>query len=110
MAFIPRDAKWYIAEIVQEIRVDGETSNVVHINTVLVRADSPDDAHAKALDLGRESEISYSNTQGRMVSIRFRGLADLYVVHDGLEHGSELLYRERIGLTEAEVQRLVTEK
>ena len=37
MAFIPRDAIWYIAEVVLEITVEGATENVVHIDYLLVR-------------------------------------------------------------------------
>jgi hypothetical protein len=35
------DAEWYLAEIVEEFRIAGETQNIVHTNLVLVRADSP---------------------------------------------------------------------
>ena len=35
MAYIPSDAEWYIAELINEIAVEGETSNVVHRTFVL---------------------------------------------------------------------------
>jgi hypothetical protein len=41
MAYIPKDAKWYIAELVMEFQIEGESRNVVHVNIVLIRADSP---------------------------------------------------------------------
>jgi hypothetical protein len=44
MGYIPADAKWYIAEIVQELRIDSEPRSLTHINWVLVGADSPDEA------------------------------------------------------------------
>lgn len=38
MAYIPKDAKWYVAEVVMECRIEGEPRNVVHVNILLVRA------------------------------------------------------------------------
>jgi hypothetical protein len=40
MGYIPTDAKWYLADIVMEITIQGDSRNVVHVNTTLVRADS----------------------------------------------------------------------
>jgi hypothetical protein len=94
MGYIPPDAKWYLAEIVQQITVEGDPNNVVHNNMVLVRADSPEDAYARAVELGAARELSYENPEGKGVTIRFKGLHDLNVIHDELEHGAELIYSE----------------
>ena len=42
----------------KEITVEGESRNVVHTNLLLVRADSPEEAYEKALELGAEGEQS----------------------------------------------------
>ncbi len=76
MACIPSDAKWYLAEIVEEIRIESEPQNTVHTNTVLVRADSPEEAYQSALALGKEGEITYTNPDGKTVNVYFRGLPD----------------------------------
>jgi uncharacterized protein DUF4288 len=110
MAFIPEDAEWYLAEIVQEIFVEGDSRNVVHTNVVLIRADAPEDAYQKALELGDSKNISYENPEGKHVEIRFRGLHDLQVIHDQLEHGAELTYSEDIGMDEEALQRWVSSK
>jgi hypothetical protein len=110
MGFIPANAKWYLADIVEEIQVQDDSQNVIHINTVLVRADSPEEAHAKALELGEQCNRAYENSAGNNVTISFRGLRDLYVIHDELEHGAELFYDERFGLTEEQIVALVCEK
>ena len=94
MAYIPKDAEWYIAELVNEITVEGEVTNVVHRDLVLIHAESPEDAYRKALELGRASESSYENPEGKNVLTKFRGMADLNVIHDRLEHGAELIYTE----------------
>jgi hypothetical protein len=53
MAFIPKDAIWYIADILEEIRVSGYKSSSLHINTILIRASSPEDAYKKANAIGK---------------------------------------------------------
>ena len=110
MGFIPRDAIWHIAEEVLEITVEGATQNVVHINYLLVRAESPEDAYEKALRLGAEHETMYLNEDKKEVNISFRGLRDLTVIHEALEHGSELLYEEKLGISKEALDRLVQPK
>jgi hypothetical protein len=110
MAYIPKNAEWYIAEIVEEIIVEGDTRNVVHRNLNLVRANSPEDAYTKALDLGREGESEYSNPAGKKIVIKFRGLGALSVVQDRLEHGAELRYIEDVDVPEAKIAELIKSK
>ena len=107
MAFIPRDAVWYVAQVVLEITVEGDAQNVVHINYLLVRAGSPEEAHEKALRLGAQHESVYLNRNEKEVRIVFRGLRNLTVVCDNLEHGAELLYEERTGLSAEALANLV---
>lgn len=107
MAFIPRDAEWYVAEIVQRIAVEGDRRTVVHVNVCLVRARDPDEAHAKAVALGKSGETEYRNPRGKRVTITFVGLRDLNVVHEPLEDGAELLFEEHVGLDRRALRRLV---
>lgn len=109
MGYIPPGAKWYLAEIVEEITVEG-SSNVVHTNTVLIRADSPEEAYERAVEVGTSGELSYENLDGKSVTIRFRGLYDLNVIHYELEHGAELTYFEEVNLDESAIEKLVTPK
>jgi hypothetical protein len=110
MAFIVSDAWWYVAELIEEIRVEGDARNVVHRNFVLVRADSPEEAYQRALDLGRDHEATYDNLEAKQVTITFHGLRDLRVVHDELEHGAELLFARRVELRPDEIEQLVRRK
>jgi hypothetical protein len=100
MGFIPKDARWYLADVVLEHRIDGDAQNVVHVNTHLVEAGSPDEAHEKAMALGRAGEREYENTDGCRVCVVFRGLRELNVVHEPLEDGAELMYTEDVGVPE----------
>jgi hypothetical protein len=110
MAYIPKDAKWYLADIIEEFRVAGERDNLIHKNTVLVRADSPEEAYDRAIKLGKAGEISYENSDGKLVTCTFRGLQNLQVIYEELEHGAELMYEQWVGLSEEEVARLVRTK
>jgi hypothetical protein len=51
MGFVPEGAEWYLAQVVIEFVVEGDARNVVHVNYLLVRAQSPDEAYQKALRL-----------------------------------------------------------
>lgn len=110
MPYIPHDAKWYLAKIVEEITVEGDPRNVAHRNLVLIRAGSPEEAHQKALELGRESELQYDNPEGKQVRIGFRGLSELCVVYDELEQGAELSYQENVGVSEEQIESWIRPK
>ena len=103
MVYLPQGAEWYVAEIIEEINVEGDPRNVVHRNLVLIRADSPDEAYTKALEIGRQHEGSYTNPDSRLVSTSFRGLSYLDVVHDSLEHGAELMYERKTSVPDEEI-------
>jgi len=109
MGYIPESAKWYLAEIVEQITVEGDPRNIVHTNLVLVRADSPE-AYQKAMELGAAGEQSYENPEGQCVTVRFRGLHDLNVIHDNLEHGAELIYSENLDFDESRIEKWVTQR
>jgi hypothetical protein len=110
MGHVPGGATWYLATIVQEISVEDEPQSVIHKNLVLVRASSPDEAYENACELGKESEINYENPRGKPVRIAFKGLNELNVIHDELEHGGELRYEELIGLSTKDIESMLRQK
>jgi hypothetical protein len=107
MAFIPHDAKWYLAEIVQEITVQDDPRNIVWRNLTLVRADSPDEAYDKAISLGVDGNTEYENPDGKLVCTTFRGLSSLNVIYDELEHGAELLFHTDVDLRPDELKKVL---
>lgn len=109
-AFIPRDAKWYIADIVEEVRVEGSRRNVVHTNRTLIRADSPEEAHTKAIALGKRGNTRYKNVNGKMVTIRFRGLSELNVIHDDLDHSAEISFDRDVAVSEKVIKSWIRPK
>jgi hypothetical protein len=109
MPNIPPDTKWFLADVVLQYDEEG-CPPLIHVNTKLIRADSPEEAFIKARRLGQQEESEFQNTDGNLVRIRFRGLHDLFGICDELEDGAELLYEERTGLDEAQISALVREK
>ena len=113
MGFIPEGARWYLADIVSRVhhrRGRLYTCNVVHINTHLAEAESPEEAYEKAVGLGRLSEHVFLNTESKQVRVVFRGLRGLDVVHDPLEDGAEVAYSESVGVSEEELSRWLVPK
>jgi hypothetical protein len=110
MAYIPEDARWYLAEVVLEHIVEDDPRNVVHINIHLIEAASPELAYENASALGRASQLIFTNTDGKAVRVVFRGLRELNVIHDTLEDGAELTYEEMTGVPEAKLADLVSPK
>jgi hypothetical protein len=112
--FVPKTTEWFLGELVQEFKIAGEPDNVVHINTVLVKADSPESAYLKALSFGEAGNDVYTNLDGLEVHGRFRGLRGglrgLYVIYEPLEDGAEILDEERRGMSEEAIIRMLKHK
>jgi hypothetical protein len=81
MGFVPKDAEWYLAEIVQELTVEGDLRNVVWRNLSLIHASSPDNAYERAVALGESGDTEYLNPAGKLVTVRFHGLSYLDESH-----------------------------
>jgi len=110
MAFIPPDAEWYVADLVEEIHVAGRKRQTIYVNTVLIKADSPEAAFKKALRIGKSGNTKYKNTYGEQVSCRFHGLRELNVVHEPIEDGCELFFRSKPNMTPEGIERMVSKK
>jgi len=89
------------------IRVGQRKRVTVHVNTVLVRANTPGAAFKKAVELGRRENSTDENAAGEFVRSTFLGLKNLDVVHDELEHGCELRFTESVGRTMKKARALV---
>jgi hypothetical protein len=107
MGHIPEDGKWYVADLVEEFTIEGEPNNVVHIEIFLIRADSPEEAYKEAMSLGGGGVNRYRNTDNKLVTATFRGLRQLTAIKGELEHGTELMWEKKVGLSQSELARLV---
>jgi len=108
--FIPDGTEWFIGELVEEFKVAGQEKNLVHINTILIKADSPEAAYDRALALGESANRNFINTEGAEVRVRFRGLRGLLPIYDRLEDGAELLYEEHEGVSDEAIEAMVKPK
>ncbi len=108
--FVPSDVQWFIAEQVQELRVEGQDTSLVYINSILVKADTEESAFNHAVELSRHLNHEYENTNGAKVRSVFRGLSDLNPVHDKLEDGAELWFYSRDEQTEEQIAAMVQTK
>lgn len=88
MADSPETARWYIAELVEELILDGNIRDVVHRKTQVIFADSHADAYEKALSLSTEHERGYLNQRHNLAQTRYWGLNELNLLqNDKSEHG-----------------------
>lgn len=110
MANSSNNIKWYLAELVEEIHIDGESENIVHNNLVLIHADSPEEAYKKAVARGSAMNDTYEISPGKKVISTFRGLSDLNPILDELEDGATIAYEELTDLTAEEISEMVPEK
>ncbi len=102
--------EWYLADLVVSIDVERDERTVVHVNTVLIQADSPESAYQAALELGENENCAYSNPMGDKVTFKFRGLRDLFMIGDVLEHGTEIIYEEKIDVSESRIEQMLSDK
>jgi hypothetical protein len=84
---------WYLAVLVRGSHVQGvlDEGRPGDLLYRLVEADDPEEAHASALELGRDSVEEYVDDDGAAVRLSFLGLADLTEIPDDtLGHGTEV--------------------
>jgi hypothetical protein len=99
-AWIPNDAEWYLAEIVKSSG-QNEERYVVRLCMILIKATLPNEAFEQAMKL-----VNILNTG----SIRFWGIHALYVIHDPLEHGAEVVCEREEDVSEEEIQQMISLK
>lgn len=100
--------KWYLATLIMVITIESESKNVVHKNLHLIQAESDETAYGKALELGSDSETSYSNSKNQRVTISFYGLAKLEeTIELDIYDGVELTFDERKNVSVDELKKLI---
>jgi hypothetical protein len=77
MNLVHSEWPWYVAQLVVESQIEGESESVILIESILIHAESPDMAFGKAEELCASSDHVYRNSNGEMVSQRYVGIHDL---------------------------------
>jgi hypothetical protein len=101
---------WYFVELVHECRVAGKSSSLVWVNMHFLKAKSAEEAHRKALVLGKRHNNAYRNIHQQKVTWQFRGLRELLPIYEKIVDGAELLYETHTRLTSSGVKKLLRKK
>jgi hypothetical protein len=88
--------RWYIAELTEEVTLEGDPQNLVHKKTRVIFADSPQDAYEKALSMITEHEINYINQHHKAIRTRFWGLRELNLSNEDMDRAG-MLPQDRLG-------------
>ena len=51
------EQRWYLAELLEEVNVEGDPRNVIRTNLVLLKARSAKAAYTRALEVGRPDDV-----------------------------------------------------
>jgi hypothetical protein len=84
---------WYMAVLVRGAHVGGvlDDERMGDMLYLLVEAEDAEDAHARALELGRAASDSYEDDDGSTVTLSVIGMADLAEIGDeSPDHGVEV--------------------
>ena len=88
--------RWYVAELTEEVTLEGDPQNLVHKKTRVIFADSPQDAYDKALAMISEHEVGYINEHNKSIRTRFWGLRELDLSNEDMDRAG-MLPHSRIG-------------
>lgn len=86
----PATARWYVAELTEEVTLESDPQNIVHKKTRIIFADSPQDAHEKALAMISEHEVGYLNEHHKAIRTRFWGLRELSLSNEDMDRAGIL--------------------
>ena len=96
MANTSDESRWYVAELTEEVTLEGDPLHVVHTKTRVIFADSPEDAYEKALSLITEHELNYLNEHNKAIRTRFWGLRELSLSNEDMDRVG-ILPKTRLG-------------
>ncbi|MBW4519875.1 MAG: DUF4288 domain-containing protein [Scytolyngbya sp. HA4215-MV1] len=77
-----------------EVTVEGDSRIVAQIETYLVCADSYDQAYSRVVELGASLDYRYRNSDGKVVTMIYRGISELDAIQDVPKHGTQLAVRQ----------------
>ena len=90
MYYLP-GTRWYIAELIEEVSVDGFPRQIIQRNARFIFAHSPEEAYEQALTLD-----SNSQNDEKVSHTRYWGLAHLNVVQEDLRQPEMPMMPEEI--------------
>lgn len=92
---------WFIAEIIEkrepvERKKENDLRRVVTWgNFHLIKAESPKLAYEKAVKIGKDAEVKFTNSENIEMEYTFVGIADLIPIYDDdIEDGCEIMWTD----------------
>jgi len=88
--------KWYVAKLLMQSRVAGDTIGpwTCDEQVRVLRSVDDDSAYQKAVRIGHDAEDSYQNTYGQTVTWEFVGVAELdELIDESIQDGTEITSR-----------------
>jgi YD repeat-containing protein len=110
MAFIPERDNWYLATMLFSTQIKDTRQIDLEISFTLVHAASPEEAYDAAMKIGREREVSYTNTDNQTVTVKYHGLEDLNVILDPLENGAEIAFEVTPDIKSDDISKRISKK
>ena len=100
--------KWFLADIVETITIQGMKTQSIWINTYLIRADTPAIAYQKAIVIGNSLNIKFNNSRGQTVKYKFIGLHDILPIYEPLKDGAEIAFEEYKIINPSSINKFIT--
>lgn len=107
---------WYIASYLQRFVFIGEDNEnpakrySAWENTIIVRANDPDEAYKKAVKQAKLGCKPYTNTDGQRVQFVYEGLTSLLPIYEDLADGCEIMWAEHNNRTLKKLRSWVKDK
>lgn len=109
---------WYLGKIIEyPIIKDKNTKKVINskyqmywINDILLKAPNSETAYRKLKSYGKSGNYSFTNTDGNLVTWKFAGINDLFLIHDKLEDLAEIACYENTVSSVEKIKKLVYPK
>jgi hypothetical protein len=103
-------SKWYLAELLQAFHAADEATELLWVNAILVNAGDAEEAYTKALRFGEALNHKFMNTEGVLITVRFRGLRNLLEIYEEFADGSEIMDEEYEDISTADIEKMATPK
>jgi hypothetical protein len=101
---------WYLAELIEQIEVEGYDNIRLWVNCILVHAVDAEEAYQKALQFGDAKNSEHLNSEGERVTHAFRGLRGLYEIYEELEDGAEIIYEDYEDIARERIDKMIKKK
>jgi len=114
---IKNNGDWFLADIVERAEMVGDDKTnpnrrcLTWTNTVLIQAESIEDAYDKAMKVGRKNySMRYKAASGKICSWKVLGLSLLVQVYEDIEDGAEIAFTDNGSIAAKTSERMVKTK